>query len=203
MKQANETAGEAQVTEMEGDEVASSDLVEMILLDPMVTAREPPQPAVQPEAVAAPGASERIDGVVIGSLVGFDAGGEPIVAFAGAPGDGPVPARSTIDLSEADVDRELALLFERGDPRKPLVMGRLHQRSAHPARAAIEIPREGSEVAADGRRLEFSAEEEIVLRCGKASITLTRAGKILIRGAYLLTRSSGVNRIQGGSVQIN
>ena len=33
--------------------------------------------------------------------------------------------------------------------------------------------------------------------------TLTRAGKILIRGAYLLARSSGVNRIQGGSVQIN
>ncbi|MEP7119602.1 MAG: hypothetical protein ABJE95_01785, partial [Byssovorax sp.] len=36
-----------------------------------------------------------------------------------------------------------------------------------------------------------------------SSITLTRAGKILIRGAYVLTRSSGVNRIQGGSVQIN
>ena len=41
------------------------------------------------------------------------------------------------------------------------------------------------------------------LRCGKASITLTRAGKVLIRGAYLLSRSSGVNRIKGGSVQIN
>ncbi|XXT19888.1 hypothetical protein WME94_57670 [Sorangium sp. So ce429] len=30
-----------------------------------------------------------------------------------------------------------------------------------------------------------------------------RAGKILIRGEYLLVRASGVNRIQGGSVQIN
>ena len=30
-----------------------------------------------------------------------------------------------------------------------------------------------------------------------------RAGKVLIRGAYLLSRSSGVNRIKGGSVQIN
>ena len=29
------------------------------------------------------------------------------------------------------------------------------------------------------------------------------AREILIRGAYVLTRSSGVNRIQGGSVQIN
>ena len=42
-----------------------------------------------------------------------------------------------------------------------------------------------------------------MLRCGKASITLTREGKVLIKGAYLSSRSSGVNRIKGGSVQIN
>ena len=49
----------------------------------------------------------------------------------------------------------------------------------------------------------LSADKEIVLKCGKASITLTRAGKILIRGAYLLSRSSGPNRIKGGSIQLN
>jgi hypothetical protein len=38
-----------------------------------------------------------------------------------------------------------------------------------------------------------------VLRGKKASITLTRASKILIRCAYVLTRTSGVNRMQGGS----
>jgi len=48
----------------------------------------------------------------------------------------------------------------------------------------------------------FNAEEEIVLCYGKASITLTRAVKVLIRGAYLLNRSSGVNRIKGGSDQL-
>ena len=55
----------------------------------------------------------------------------------------------------------------------------------------------------DGEKTVVTAQKEIVLRCGKASITLTRAGKVLIRGAYLLSRSSGVNRIKGGSVQIN
>jgi hypothetical protein len=64
----------------------------------------------------------------------------------------------------------------------------------------VERPQD---VKIDGRRVTFEAKEEIVLRCGKASITLTRAGKVLIRGAYLLNRSSGVNRIKGGSVQIN
>jgi hypothetical protein len=52
-------------------------------------------------------------------------------------------------------------------------------------------------------RLELTAEKEIVLRVGDASITLTRAGKIILRGTYVLSRSSGVNRIKGGSVQIN
>ena len=60
-----------------------------------------------------------------------------------------------------------------------------------------------AEAAADGRRVEINAEQEIVLRCGEASITLTRAGKILIRGEYVLSRSTGVNRIQGGAVEIN
>ena len=53
------------------------------------------------------------------------------------------------------------------------------------------------------RRLTLAAEKEIVLTCGKSSITLTRAGKVLIRGAYISSRSSGAHRIKGGSVQIN
>lgn len=55
----------------------------------------------------------------------------------------------------------------------------------------------------DGKRVVIEGQEEIVLSCGESSITLTKAGKILIRGKYLLSRSSGVNRILGGSVQVN
>ena len=64
-------------------------------------------------------------------------------------------------------------------------------------------PEPVASVQLDDQRLELRAEREIVLRCGKASITLTRAGKVIIQGAYLSSRSSGVNRIKGGSVQIN
>ena len=59
------------------------------------------------------------------------------------------------------------------------------------------------EVDADGERLVVSAKEQIVLLCGQASITLTKAGKVLIQGTYVSTRSSGVNRVKGASVQIN
>jgi hypothetical protein len=55
----------------------------------------------------------------------------------------------------------------------------------------------------DGKQVVLEAKDEIVLRCGQASITLRRNGRIVIRGTYVETRSSGVNRIKGGSVQIN
>jgi len=55
----------------------------------------------------------------------------------------------------------------------------------------------------DDQRVELTAEREIVLRCGDASITLTRAGKVIIKGAYILSRSSGYNKIKGAAVDIN
>jgi len=117
----------------------------------------------------------RIDGVVIGTLLDLPQAGAPTVTYPGCPTSGGLVARCTARLSPADIGSPVALMFEDGDPVRPL----------------------------DEQCLELSAEREIVLRCGKASITLTRAGKVIIQGAYLSSRSSGVNRIKGGSVQIN
>lgn len=58
-------------------------------------------------------------------------------------------------------------------------------------------------VVVDGKQVLIEAADEIVLRCGEATITLRRNGRVIIRGAYVETRSRGVNRIKGGSVQIN
>jgi hypothetical protein len=52
-------------------------------------------------------------------------------------------------------------------------------------------------------RMVVSAKEQMVLQCGKASITLTKAGKVLIQGSYVSSRSTGVNRVKGGSVHLN
>ncbi len=51
--------------------------------------------------------------------------------------------------------------------------------------------------------LLLTANQKITIRCGESSITLTAAGKIILRGKYIVSRSSGVQRIKGGSVQIN
>jgi hypothetical protein len=139
--------------------------------------------------------TKRLDGVVIGVMVGFAEDGAVLVDFPGNPQDNPMPSRTTVVLSTEDIGREVALLFEGANPAKPLLIGPI----VHPVgRTTQEIS-----LQRDDERVELTAEREIVLRCGSASITLTRAGKVLIRGAYVSSRSSGVNRIKGGSVQIN
>lgn len=55
----------------------------------------------------------------------------------------------------------------------------------------------------DGKRVKIVGADEIVLECGSASITLRRNGKVIIRGAYVETRSEGTNRIKGAAVRIN
>ena len=148
-----------------------------------------------PSTTESPSEASRIAGVRIGRLVGLGESSEPLVDFPGNPSGKPVAALSVMALRESTVGREVVLMFEEGDAERPVVMGLVEERTAK-RRAPVEL-------MLDKRSFVFTAEEEIVLRCGKASITLTRAGKVLIRGAYLLNRSSGVNRIKGASVQIN
>ncbi|HLL03346.1 MAG TPA: DUF6484 domain-containing protein [Myxococcaceae bacterium] len=127
---------------------------------------------------------------------------------------GPLPARTTVPLTPEQHQRAIisrqsvVLMFENGERSKPLILGLVQEVSASPLVDAIleELPTpERVEAIVDGkpRIIEIEGEEEIVLRCGEASITLRRNGKILIRGSYVETRASGTNRIKGGSVQIN
>ena len=135
-----------------------------------------------------------VNGIVAGLLVGLTEKDQPLVIFAGSGTSQAVHARSLVALAEDDVGRSVALMFECGEPSRPIVIGCFHTSvpSEPPVRAQI-----------DGEVVRLTAKEQLVLRCGNASITLTRAGKVLIRGAYVLSRSSGVNRLKGGSVQIN
>jgi hypothetical protein len=140
------------------------------------------------------------EGVVTGVLIGFkDEGRTPLVLFPGQPGTAAIGAATVVDVHGSHIGHQVALMFERCDPRRPIIMGLLRGAQAWPV---AEQPAT-VEVDADGERLLVTAKEQLVLRCGKASITLTKAGKVLIQGAYVSNRSSGVLRIKGGSVQIN
>ena len=139
-------------------------------------------------------------GVVIGELVAVKEDAvTPLVMYAGQPGSAAVAARSVVDVHGGHIGKDVVLVFENGDRSKPIILGVLKGDRDFPLEAQPDQVR----VDADGERLVVTAKEQLVLQCGKASITCTKTGKIVIRGTYVSSHSSGVNRIVGGSVQIN
>lgn len=166
---------------------------------------------------------------VVGFIAGAAPGGALLVDFEGNAA-GPLPARSTVPLDASAVlaalaaRREVVLIFERGDPGRPIVIGLVEppapllelmlgepfSEETDPLSDASEAvdagaaPRAAAAIATvDGQRVLLEGRDEVVLRCGEASITLRRNGKVIIRGAYVETHAAGVNRIKGGAVRIN
>ena len=154
--------------------------------------------------------SKQIEGVRVGKIVTVDESGQVFVDFPDNT-EGSVAVRFTNSVNlkmlrhAASADQDVLLVFENNDPELPIIVDTLYslldEITEFPT-VALDMERP-KDITIDGKRVTFDAREEIVLRCGKASIILTRAGKIIIRGAYLLNRSSGINRIKGGTVQIN
>ena len=159
---------------------------------------------------------------LVGWLVGTNGTGLPLVDFEGNPA-GPCVARRTIPLEPDTLQRAVEtrqgvlLSFERGNPRLPLITGLIQSDTpgldaifegpeANVGQASAEQLGPGSapmEAHVDGKRVTIEGADEVVLKCGQASITLRRNGKLILKGTYIETHSSGVNRIKGGSVQVN
>jgi hypothetical protein len=173
-----------------------------------VKANDLPAPAQQEAAdllsplLNAPRAAlaDATSGVAVGELLALTEDARaPVVRCPAVLGDQGVIARSTVDLHGAHIGHAVVLAFEGGDASRPIVVGVLRDAPGWPlAEPAAQV-----EVDADGQRMVVSAKEQLVLRCGKASITLTKAGKVLIEGTHLSSRSTGSNRIKGGSIQLN
>jgi phage baseplate assembly protein gpV len=145
-------------------------------------------------------AAPALTGIVVGELVGIaNEGGTPLVLFPGQAGTAALAARTVVDLHAPHIGGQVVLMFDGGDPSMPVIMGVLRGRAGWP----LDAQPGHVQADVDGARLIVSAHDELVLRCGKASITLTRDGKVTIRGTHVFSRSSGVNRVKGGSVQLN
>ncbi|MBI3380502.1 MAG: hypothetical protein HY019_00720 [Aquabacterium sp.] len=161
----------------------------------------------RPATLAATGhvtPAEPILAPAVGRLQGFDLLDQPLVTgLAALPGEVLV-ARAATPLRHGMVGHEVVVCFENGDPRKPIIMGVL-QLGPLQETPAVQNTQDapGLQVLADGERHTIQAEREIVLRCGDASITLTRAGKVIIQGNYILSRSTGYNKIKGAAIDIN
>lgn len=145
--------------------------------------------------------------IVIGTITAVDANGA-YVDHPKNPLKETLLAISTVAIEPEHQGREVALLFNSGDLRKPVIMGLIHS-PIYDVLAADAIDETADtdsntlEVIADGKKQIIEAEEEMILKCGKASIGLRKDGRIQIRGTSVTTRSSGKNRILGASISLN
>jgi hypothetical protein len=172
------------------------------------------------EQANAPGVGE----ILLARLEAIDESGRPLVSVSHIPDFNSRPALSTVPVLPQHIGRQVALMFTQGAAPQPVVIGFIHsplsqildvvltstesnQENSDEVVFAERLPGKSDDntetLHIDGKRILLEGREEVVLRCGESSITLNANGKISIRGKYLLSRSSGVNRILGGSVQVN
>lgn len=153
---------------------------------------------------------ESFEGTRIGKIVNVDEQGIVYIDFKGSP-KGPIAAKLSGTMQDRIESRgwsafsQVLMVFEEADPNRPVIVDVVVaavNSVASEEEIALQVD-EDREATIDGETVTFSAQERIVFRCGKASITLTKAGKVILRGTYMLNRSSGVNRIKGSSVHLN
>ena len=144
--------------------------------------------------------------VRVGNLVGVREG-RLFVTFADAATSPPggvaarvalVDGRSAPGLQPGDA---LLILLEGGDATRPIVVGIVSE--TLPAAPSPIGPESADCVEVDGRRIELEGREEVVLRCGRASITLRADGQVVLKGTRLTSRASETNKIRGANVLIN
>lgn len=170
-----------------------------------------------------------LEGVRLGFIVGLSPESvQPsglLVDFDGNLG-GPLLARSLVALTSEALAQAIAtrqgaaLLFERGNPELPLVMGLVQPLPALPATPEATSPEpaapepaaiEGSLPLGEGpltlrmdeQRVVLEAHTELVLTCGQASITLQPDGRVIIRGSDIISHAKGMNRMRGAAIQLN
>ena len=156
----------------------------------------------------APSSRPRAGGAaaVLGRIASVDETGAVNVEIPGT--QGARAARLAVPLSPEELlaARETGgfavLVFENGDPALPIILG-LVQTAVAARMPTPPAALQAIEADVDGRRVRITAQDEIVLECGSASITLRRNGRVVVRGTYVESYSDGTNRIKGGQVRIN
>ena len=148
---------------------------------------------------------EKINGFVIGTLKEIDSEGRISVSWTS--GDDNTERRNVSAMqsmekpvSSKDLGRKVILGFENGEPDHPILFGFLESTQRKDTVELLPAPDATTEIP---ESLHLKSGEELILECGKAKISLRADGRIVILGGYLVSRSTGVNKIKGGSVQIN
>ena len=117
------------------------------------------------------------------------------------------PALATIEISDADISRQVALLFtEQG---QPIVMGFI---TAPVVKTESTVNTESTinpestmafDIVQDGEHCQIQASKSITLKCGDSSFTMNSQGEIAINGKNITSKARKKNNIVGGTINLN
>lgn len=130
------------------------------------------------------------DGMRTARLVGVDEDGRLLVRLEGFDAD--IAVRIGVEIEDdalkraAKAGREVLLAFP-----------------ADSAPVAVAVLRDRLESKQSGGRVRLAAPDELVLRCGKASVVLRKDGRVTVKGTRIVSASTGPHKIKGASVELN
>ena len=124
----------------------------------------------------------KVEGVVVGFITAIDKQNNPMVDFDCNVFKEAIPATSLVEINNTHTGHKVALMFEQNRADKPMIMGFMH------------VPEQTKSI---------TAEKELLIKCGKASIRLKENGDIVINGRELISRARKNNIIRGGTIHLN
>jgi len=159
------------------------------------------------QILAAPMASPKSEPtqIITGHLAGVDDEGRILFVPEQGPAT-PFPVAIGVTVSDgvllpAARNQQRALVVRTSDPNPRFVLISLVRERV--AAAARDAAPGQLEVKMDGETLRLTADREIELRCGNASLVLRQSGRVILKGNYLVTSSRGPLKIKGATVEIN
>lgn len=150
--------------------------------------------------------------MLTGNLVEINDDGQLLVDYPGSGGTRVANLLSgslnLFDKDEIKLPVMVLLAVPSMDISAPIILGRIDNKLSTPLIPSNEIElhlpvEDRQQINIDGKQVMLEAEEELILRCGKSSITLKKNGKVVIKGVDLLNRAERINKIKGASVNIN
>ncbi|GAC19415.1 DUF6484 domain-containing protein [Paraglaciecola arctica] len=146
---------------------------------------------------------EATSDLIIGQFIGLDEQQRPLIT---SPCHiKPVVAQAIVTIKDDPLllSGNNVILFMGGDI--PIIMGFISDTldPEHQSSSGLLGDVLTSSLHVDGKKIILQAQNEVVLKCGKSSLSLSRNGKVTIKGTNITTRSSGANKIKGANVQVN
>jgi hypothetical protein len=137
-------------------------------------------------------------------LCGFNAEGEPLTDFPASENRGPIAAVSTVPLKEGDCGSEVVLLFEEGDPSRPIIVGILQTPACGAPQTLPDSAESVKELFALTRMIRHDpATGNLIVQNGRSRIVLMDDGTVRVEGRRIISAADENILMRAAYIDLN